>query len=152
VDYDNATTNLVTVLATTMSGKRDSGLNANYRAKKNNGLSQIVIRDDLFRLVEQVQETGELAEQTQRSMFIKVLGNQGYSYDATLLYLQTGVLPRIIRDTYAMYLSMLTTMATSALSGSGGGWRDGLAYTMVKYHRDKLAMFRVQAPDFRSLL
>ena len=152
VDYDDATTDLVTALTSTLSGKRDSGLNANYRAKKNNGLSQIVIRDDLFRVVRQVQETGELAEKTQRSMYIKVLGDQGYSYDATLLYLQTGVLPRIIRDTYAMYLNMLTTMATWALTGAGGGWRDGLAYTMVKHHRDKLAMLRVQAADFRGLV
>jgi hypothetical protein len=152
VDYDDTTTDLVTALATTMGSKRDNGLNLNYRSKKKNGLSQIVLRSDLFRLVDQVQETGELADQTQRSMFIKVMGDQGYSYDASLLYLQMGVLPRIIRDTYAMYLSLLTTVATKAIADAGGGWQDGLAYSLVRYHRDKLAMFRLQSPDFRSLI
>jgi hypothetical protein len=152
VDYDDTTTDLVTALATTMGSKRDNGLNLNYRSKKKNGLSQIVLRSDLFRLVEQVQETGELANQTQRSMFIKVMGDQGYTYDASLLYQQMGVLPRIIRDTYAMYLSLLTTVTTKAIADAGGGWQDGLAYSLVRYHRDKLAMFRLQSPDFRSLI
>jgi hypothetical protein len=104
-EYDDETSALTEAVTASLGGRQESHLHVTFRTKSNNGLGQIVVRADLLDMISRVQEAWESAEKTQRSQFIRVLGDQGYSYDETLVYLQTGILPRLIRDTYSCYLS-----------------------------------------------
>jgi hypothetical protein len=141
-EYDDETSALTEAVTASLGGRQESRLHVTFRTKSNNGLGQIVVRADLL----------DTAEKTQRSQFIRVLGDQGYSYDETLVYLQTGILPRLIRDTYSCYLSMLTEMAAAAINSPSHNWSTGLAYTMIKYHSNKLSLQRCQVASYRELM
>ena len=149
-DYgeDGSTAALVAMVR----GQRDTGLHLTYRTNSNNGLRQIKSKNDLYDAMENVPDAWEDLETSQRSQFINVLDRSGYDSDYIDLYLQTGMLPRIVRDTYTNYVGLLNTVNSHANGISDESWAYSLAGKMLALHCDRLASIRRQSSNYREMV
>jgi hypothetical protein len=139
-------------LVAMVRGQRDTGLHLTYRSNSNNGLRQIKSKDDLYEAMETVPDAWEDLETSQRSQFINILDRSGYDADYIDLYLQTGMLPRIVRDTYTYYVGLLNTVNSHANGIPDEAWNYSLAGKMLAIHRDRLASIRRQSSNYREMI
>ena len=140
-------------LMTIAAGRRDTALHMRYRARSQNGLLQLKGQEDLVEFVENVHDGWKCAHATMHSQFTKKLHQAGYSRDAIESYLQQGVLPRVIMDTYNGYTYFLTTLAGYASKvTSGEVWKDSVAGNLLRLHSRELSLIRSTSASYRELL
>jgi hypothetical protein len=102
--------------------------------------------------MENVPDAWEDLETSQRSQFINILDRSGYDSDYIDLYLQTGMLPRIVRDTYTNYIGLLNTVNSHANGIPDDAWSSSLAGKMLAIHCDRLASIRRQSSNYREMV
>ena len=68
--------------------------------------------------------------------------------EAVALYLQSGLLPWIIQDTFWFYLNLLETLCTAQWEVESTTWKDGCVDQMVQYHSLELSQIRQTAADY----
>lgn len=149
--YDADNTGAEAMIAM-MLNRRETGLHLDFRATKKNALKQIKKRGDVRDFLERVQEAYEEQEGTQISQFTYVMDGMGFGAEETQRYCLEGLLPRIVRDTYSAYVSLITTIAGYTTDVSEGDWDRSLPYHMVKHHSDKLGLIRAQSASYRELV
>jgi hypothetical protein len=133
-------------------GQKETGLHLTYRAASNNGLRHIKNREDLHNAMENVPDAWEDIETSQRSQFNNVLDLAGYESSYIDLYLQTGMLPRLVRDTYTYYVGLLNTVNSHANSSLGEDWAYSLAGKMLTLHCERLSSLRRQSAHYREMV
>ena len=148
-DGDHAGTEAIVAM---LLNRRETGLHLDYRAQKMNALKQLKKRDEVRDFLERVQEAYEEQEGTQQSQFLLVMEGMGFSCDDTLHYVQEGLLPRLVRDTYTAYVSFITLIAGHTADVSDSNWDKSLPYFMIKHHVDKLGLIRSQSASYRELI
>lgn len=135
-----------------MLNRRETGLHLDFRASKKNALKQVKKRGDVRDFLERVQEAYEEQEGTQVSQFTYVMDGMGFGTEETQRYCLEGLLPRIIRDTYAAYVALITTVAGYTTDVGEGEWERSLPYHLIKHHSDKLGLIRAQSASYRELV
>jgi hypothetical protein len=140
------------IMVAALMDQRGGNRHVDYRLSHHNGLRQIRDREDLFTVTERVHEAWEESYESQRSQFINAMNTMGFSNDNTELYLQTGVLPRIIRDTYNLYQGFLAYVSTLAVRVDDDDWRGSLPESLIKHHRNKLDHLRRTSANYRELV
>ena len=87
------------------------------------------------------------------SQFTRKMYKGGCTRESIELYLQQGVLLRIITDTYAWYSYMLTTLAgyVSKLT-PGELWGDSVAGNLLKIHEKELGLIRSTSACYREMV
>ena len=132
--------------------RKETGLHLDFRAQKMNALKQLRKREEVRDFLERVQEAYKEQEGTQKSQFLLVMEGLGFSCDETLQYVQEGLLPRLVRDTYSAYASFITLIAGYTADIPDATWENSLPYFMIKHHVDKLGLIRSQSASYRELV
>jgi hypothetical protein len=102
--------------------------------------------------MENVPDAWEDLGTSQRSQFINVVDRSGYDSDYIDLYLQTGMLPRIVRDKDTNYVGLLNTVNSHANRISDKSWAYSLAGKMLALHCDRLASIHRQSSNYREMV
>lgn len=140
-------------LMTMASGKQEMSLHMRYNARSQNGLRQIKGPKDLYEFVENVHEAWQQAQSTMNSQITRRMYRAGYGSASISLYLQSGVLPRLITDTYTGYTFFLTTLIgyVNKMEPSED-WKDSVAGNFLSQHERALGMIRTSASCYRDLV
>ena len=72
--------------------------------------------------------------------------------ETAALYLQAGLLPRILRDTYKYYHSLLETVRSAQWEMDAPTWKDSYVDQMIRHHSLELGHIRLTATDYRMHL
>ena len=140
-------------LLTIATGRKDTSLHMRFNARSQNGLGQIKGQDDLAEFVENVHDGWKYARGTMHSQFTRALYKAGYDREAIEGYLQQGVLPRLVADTYAGYTYFLTTLAGYASKVSPEEpWKDSVAGNLLRIHTKDLGLIRSTSGTYRELV
>ena len=151
---DEATDDSVAIaMLAMMKGQQQTSLHVRYGAVKYNGLSQVKTGDDLAEFMEDLHETYDNAEEGMTSQLTRKMHSAGHSMESIEDYLQNGVLPRVVRDTYRFYCLFLTTLAGYISKASPNEtWGDSIGKLLLKHHRDQLALIRETSASYRDLV
>jgi len=151
---DEATDDSVAIAMLSMvRGRRGGGLHIRYGAAKYNGLAKIKTGDDLPDFMENLHETYDNAEEVMESQFMRKMHSAGHSQESIEDYIQNGVLPRVVRDTYRFYSLFLTTLAGYVSQASPNeAWDTSIGQLLLKYHYDQLALIRETSSSYRDLV
>ena len=66
--------------------------------------------------------------------------------------MQSGMLPRLIQDTFRFFLGLLETLRSSYWEMSDAVWKDGYVDQMIRHHALELGQIRSTAADYRMHL
>ena len=85
-----------------------------------------------------------------RSEFTRTMYKAGYTQEDTEAYLQNGVLPRIIQDSYRLYTYFLgALMGHVNKANPGTAWKDTVAGNFLAHHSKKLMTIRDRSSCYR---
>ena len=142
---------MVAALSAIARGQNRVGIHSRYQALKMNGLRRLKTRDDLPDFIDRVVETYESAEATMVAQFTRKMHAAGHGEESIQDYLQNGLLPRIVRDTYRFYTSFLTALAGYIhKAGPTQIWADSVPKLLLDYHTDKLGLKRQTSFTYRD--
>ena len=134
-------------------GKKEAGINVRYRSPTNNGLRRLKTGQDLPDFMESVQEASNAARTAMEGHLSRKLHGTGIARDDIETYMQVGGLPRLVRDTLANYQKFLTTLGSHINHmAPGESWNNSVAETVLKVHRDQLALIRETSSCYRDLI
>jgi hypothetical protein len=144
---------LAAAFMTMAMGKRETGIHMRYHSKSNNGIRRIKERGDLPDFLEAVHEGWQHAQVTMTSQFTRKMHRAGHTSAAIEDYLQNGVLVRVVNDTYTGYAHFLTTLSMYVNTmDSGEGWKESVAYNLLKMHERELELIRTSSASYRELV
>ena len=151
---DEATDDSVAIAMLAMvRGQKQTGLHVRFGAAKYNGLNKVKTGDDLPEFMETLHETYANAEEGMESQFTRKMHAAGHSPESVEDYLQNGVLPRVVRDTYRFYSRFLTTLAGYVSQAAAHEtWDTSIARLLHKHHLDQLALIRETSASYRDLV
>jgi hypothetical protein len=139
------------MVATTL-GRSDTGHDLMWRLAKKNALSQIKTREDLFKFVDKVDKVSDRAFKAQDSRLRNFMYARHYAKVHIDFYLQTGLLPRLLRSSFDSYTRLLGKLRQYAFDHRDTLWEGSLAHTMLEYHTMELLNVRLHAPNYRGLI
>lgn len=140
-------------LMTIATGKKETGIHMRFNSKSQNGLRQIKGPDDLSEFVESVHEAWQHAEETMHSQFTRKMYKGGHEHSSITSYLQNGVLPRLVTDTYKAYSYFLTTLVGYVNKmGPSEAWKTSVASALLRQHEKALGLIRESSASYRELL
>lgn len=152
-DDDEDSGDVATALMTIATGRRETGIHMRYSAKTQHGLRLIKDASDLADFVEGVHEGWQHAMETMNSQFTRRMHKAGHNPQSITDYLQNGVLPRIIRDTYTAYAYFLTTLVNHINKmDPGANWKYTIARNFLRHHETKLWHIRCHCASYRELI
>eukprot|EP00957_Ditylum_brightwellii_P044359 3366049-Ditylum_brightwellii.AAC.1 len=99
-DGEDDQEDMATALMTLARGHKQASKHMRYGARSQHGLRAIKTGEEVGEFMDNVYETWAHAEASMRSEFTRYMYKAGYNQEDTESYLQNGVLPRIIQDTY----------------------------------------------------
>ena len=132
-------------------GQNRVGIHSRYQARLMNGLGKLRTRDDLPDFIERVVEMYESAETTMMNQLSRKMHGAGHDEASIEDYLQNGLLPRLVRDTYRYYSAFLTALAGYVhKAGHTQAWEDTIPKLLLTHHTDKLGQIRRASFTYRD--
>ena len=133
-------------------GRSRYGQYRNWRRPTHNALAKITSREELFSTVRDVETTVKHHRQAQGERIRKFMYGCHHEADYIDLYLQVGMLPKLVEQTYTFYLGLLNFLRSTVYEATQDQWRDSYAHRVIKHHALELGQIRSTASDYRSHL
>ena len=124
----------------------------NWRKVTNNALARISSSKELLQFVKDVEKTIDRHRKAQEQRMRSFLLACRVPADVVALYIQSGMLPRILQETYRFYMGLLETLRSAYWETSGSAWKGGYVDQMVRHHSTELGQIRLTAADYRMHL
>jgi hypothetical protein len=147
---------LVSAMATAITqatkghGKREL-FDPLWQQSKRHGLLKAKDKASFLKLIKEVNKSKKDVFENQFFLLQDYMIKRGYRSGDVDRYLQVGLLPRIIRDTYTYYVALLTTVR-ELLYGHDQSWKKGNAGTLLAFHSSKLQWIRKTSRSKRFLI
>jgi hypothetical protein len=148
-DVRNTTEMAATLVATAM-GRTPRIHDSLWQSTKRHAMTQIKDKVSLFSFVKAVGKDKEAAFKKQSSAIRMLMYRRHYSKDAISEYLQNGLLPRISRESFRCYFSLL--QAVRQLTYDHSIWEGGPGKAMLDYHSIRLLQVRRHALSRKMLI
>lgn len=100
-------TDTATAIVATALGKKASHSNAVWNSNTRNALSKVKTQQQLHDIIEGIEKAGKVAFEQQDGRMRALMYECNYDRTSIQLYLQAGLLPRMMRASYARYLAIL---------------------------------------------
>ena len=124
----------------------------NWRKTTHNQLGRIGSAKELLQFVKDVEKTLQRNKAAQDHRMRAFLHSCRLPSEVVGLYMQSGMLPRLIQDTYRFFLGLLETLRSSYWEMSDAVWKDGYVDQMIRHHALELGQIRSTAADYRMHL
>ena len=133
-------------------GRTHTGHFCNWCKVTNNTLGRIASKKELLQFVKDVESAVVRHRLAQDHRMQNYLLACQILPEAVSLYLQSGLLPRIIQDTFWFHLNLLETLRTAQWEVESTTWKDGYIDQMVKYHSLELSQISQTVADYQTHL
>lgn len=133
-------------------GRTRQGYYRNWRRVTHNALSRVTSRKELLQFVRDVEKSVTRVQKSHDQRMRQFLLSCRLSPEVVTLYLQAGLLPRIIQETYRLYLSLLEAFRSAQWDMDITTWKDSYVDQMIRHHASELAHIRTTASDYRMML
>jgi hypothetical protein len=141
---------IATSIVATALGKEATKANAVWNTPARNSLSKIKSQAQLEDMIVGVEKSGKLAFQQQEGRMKAIMYKCNYDRSSIQLYLQAGLLPRMMRYSYQRYLSLLYKARQKVLDH--GCWENSLGSEMIAHHASSTLYERYYASDWRTFM
>ena len=132
------------------SSRRGSTLHDTmWRHKRKHSLGNVKTQDDLISMVEQVDKAGKMALGQFKDRVRAFMLARKYSKNSITLYLQAGLLPRIVQFTLRNFQLLLEFLRSLCYKH---GFEMGPARYLLYLHAEKLGEKRFYAHEYRYLV
>jgi hypothetical protein len=148
-DARNTTEMAATLVATAM-GRTPRIHDSLWQTAKRHALRQIKDKDTLFSFVKAVGKDEDAAFKKQSSAIRLLMYRRHYSKESVEEYLRNGLLPRLTKECFRCYSSLLQSVRQ--LAYEHGIWEGGPAKAMLDYHSIRLLQVRRHAISRRGLV
>lgn len=145
MDTDTATSIVATAL-----GKKVSISDVMWRTPSKNAISKVKTQAQLYELISGVEKAGKIAFQQQEGRMRAIMYRCNYDRSDIQLYLQAGLLPRMMRASYDRYIQLLYKARQKVIDH--GGWENGLGYEMIVHHGRETMNIRQYSVDWRNFV
>ncbi|CAJ1936818.1 unnamed protein product [Cylindrotheca closterium] len=112
-------------------------LDTGYCRKSRHGLGLITSSNKLHEACQKVLKKEEDTFKNQRFQFLHYLVRLGYSTEFVEDYVERGLMPRIIKETYVNFLALLNKIRHKDM-GADEAWEDSEAYVILQVHSENL--------------
>jgi len=133
-------------------GKTRSAPYRNWRKVTANALSRVGSRKELMQFVSDVEKAVVRHRKAQEHRMRTFLLACRLPSDVVALYLRSGLLPRVIQETYTFYIRLLETLRSAQWEISSPVWKDSYVDHMVRHHASEMGQIRLTASDYRMHL
>ena len=133
-------------------GRSRSGYYRNWRKVTNNSLSRIKSQKELLQFVRDVEKSVSRHKAAQEQRMRSFLHACRLPSEVISIYLRSGLLPRVIQETYHFYKGLLETCRSAQWEMPGATWKDGYVDQMIQHHATELGQIRLTAADYRMHL
>ena len=133
-------------------GRTRTGVFRNWRKHSHNALARIKSQKELLQFVRDVEKAVDRHRAAQEQRMRTFLYASRVAPEVIGLYLRSGLLPRIINETYQYYKGLLETCRSAQWEMPGATWKDGYVDQMIQHHATELGQIRQTAADYRSHL
>ena len=130
--------------------RRNTALHDSFwRHKKKHSLGAVKTQEDLISMVEQVDKASKVALNQFKERVRSFMLYRHYSKSSITLYLQAGLLPKIVHLTVRNFQLLLESLRSLTYKF---GFDEGPAKHLLSIHADSLGEKRYFAHDYRSLV
>ena len=133
-------------------GRTRSGVFRNWRKHSHNALARIKSQKELLQFVRDVEKAVDRHKAAQEQRMRTFLHASRIAPEVIGLYLRSGLLPRIINETYQFYKGLLETCRSAQWEMPGATWKEGYVDQMIQHHATELGQIRQTSADYRSHL
>jgi hypothetical protein len=126
-------------------------IDSTYNSPRRHGLRNIKTRKDVFDQTPQVERAWSKTNKDQQRVMTILLRSLHYQPDEIKVYLQCGLLPRIISLTFVLYNQFFNAVRRSA-HDSATPWDSGPGKAMLDHHSQELWDIRNRAHSRKFLL
>ncbi|CAJ1932118.1 unnamed protein product [Cylindrotheca closterium] len=126
-------------------------LDTGYCRKGRHGLGLITSSNKLHEACQKILKKEEDTFKNQRFQFLHYLVRLGYSTEFVEDYVERGLMPRIIKETYVNFLALLNKIRHKDM-GSDEAWEDSEAYVILQVHSENLLDIRTNSNSKKMLL
>lgn len=145
MDTDTATSIVATAL-----GKRVSMTDVMWRSPAKNALSKVKTQAHLYEVITGIERSGRIAFQQMEGRMRAIMYRCNFDRTSISLYLQAGLLPRMIRASHDRYIALLYKARQKVIEH--GSWDDSLGYEMVLHHARETQNIRQYSVDWRNFV
>lgn len=145
MDTDTATSIVATAL-----GKKVSMTDVMWRSPTKNALSKVKTREQLYDIISGIERSARIAFQQQDGRMRAIMYKCNYDQVSIQLYLQAGLLPRMMRASHDRYIALLYKARQKVLEH--GRWDNSLGYEMITHHARETLNLRTYSVDWRNFI
>lgn len=150
VDTIGQVTEAATSMLSSITGKQRQLQDSQWKLPKKNAMTRIKSKEDLERMIEDVYESETPAFQDQDDRLRSFLTRRHYTEEEADEYLQCGLLPHLVRQTFRMYVRLLEYIRKICYK-HGGIWQ-GLCVALTEHHTRGLGKIRTFCSDYKALV
>ena len=136
------------VLAVAFGGDRATPIR-DWRKGTHTNLLRVKSHRELLQTARDVEKIYRRHRKAQEQQMRGYLQGCGLASEVTELYVQSGLLPRLVHDSYRFYLGMLETMRQAQWETQATTWTDSYVDKMIRHHGMELSQIRKTAPSYR---
>lgn len=133
-------------------GRNRSSYFRNWRKPTHNALGRIKSAKELMQFVRDVEKMHTRNKASQDHRMRSFLHSCHIPSEVIGLYLQSGLLLRVVQDTFRFYLGLLESLRSAQWEMSSASWKDGYVDRMIQHHSLEMAQIRATAADYRMHL
>ena len=123
-----------------------------WRKTSLNALAKIKSKDELLVFVRDVEKVVVRHRLAEHQRWRNYMHKSNHTRDVIELYLRTGLLPRLIDDTYQYYINLLNTVRSSMWEFNEDVWAGSYTSQILRHHSLELQQIRQTASDYRMFL
>jgi hypothetical protein len=133
-------TAMIVAQASSRRGRGCAPFDTIFRHKSRHSLGKISTRDDLFEFVSDLASSKKPAFQMTNNLLYSCLDKRHYSKTYIKRYQKHGLLPLLVRRTYASFFNLMS--AIRQLAHDFPVWANGPAENMLQYHAKRIFHIR----------
>ena len=122
-----------------------------WKSKRNNALGRVRGKEMLMQMIRDIRGIESTAFQMQSDQWRSLLDYHRYSDTAARQYVVVGGLPHLVRQSFNLYMVLLSKLQAKALEVSGD-WESSHAAHLLKHHAYKLGLIRETSFSRRHLI
>lgn len=130
------------------------GYSSQWQTPKAHALSRVKSRETLGQMVEDVRKAWKCAREATEGQWRTYLYERRFLASDIVAYLQCGLLPNLMSDTYRRYYKLLCRAQDMLYESTGEvmAWKDSWAETYIRHHSEELQRVQMFASSYRHML
>ena len=133
-------------------GRQRNTYYRNWRRTTSNALGRVTSKKELLQFVRDVEKAAVRTRTAQDHRMRNCLLACRLPTEVIALHLQSGLLPRVVQETFRFCMSLLELVRSSQWELDTPVWKDSCVDQMIRHHATELGQIRLTSTDYRMHL